>query len=124
MKKRFSAASLFLIEQVAAVLIFIACAAVCTGLFVRARQMTRDSADLTYAAAAARSASEAFYAAPDEETLAALLGARAESGALVVMDGVYTLRLSARAEEGMAWANISVSADGDEIYTLSAAKAR
>ena len=55
---------------------------------------------------------------------AALLGARAESGALVVMDGVYTLRLSARAEEGMAWADISVSADGDEIYTLSAAKAR
>ena len=125
MKRLLSAASLFLIEQVAAVLIFIACAAVCTGVFVRAWQMTRDSADLTYASAAARSAAEAFYAAPDMEALATLLDAQVSGEALAVTDEGYTLRLSRRTEQGLLWADISVlTSDGDEVYTLSAAKAR
>ena len=71
---------LFAIELVAAVGVFILCAAVCVGVIVQAEVMSRDSADLVRAVNEARNAAECFKAADgDLERTAALFGGELQS---------------------------------------------
>ena len=66
---------LFAIELVAAVGVFILCAAVCVGIIVQAEVMSRDSEDLVQAVNEARNAAECFKAANgDLERTAELFG--------------------------------------------------
>ena len=83
-----SASSLFLIELIIAIGFFAVASAVCLQLFVRARLVSIQSADLSRATLAAQSAAEAFRGCGGSlEEASALLGGQEEGGALTVWYG-------------------------------------
>lgn len=83
-----SASSLFLIELIIAIGFFAVASAVCLQLFVRARMVSIQSADLSRATLAAQSAAEAFRGCGGSlEEVSALLGGQEEGGALTVWYG-------------------------------------
>ena len=116
---------LFTIELLISVGIFSLCAAVCVGLFVRAKVMSRDSAELSRAVAEARNAAECFKAAGgDLEETARLIGGELAGDALLVRyDEDFALTLVSVQESGYKSAVLSVTrCDTDEdILTWSVA---
>jgi len=83
-----SASSLFLIELIIAIGFFAVASAVCLQLFVRARLVSIQSADLSRATLAAQSAAEAFRGCGGSlEKASALLGGQEDDGALTVWYG-------------------------------------
>ena len=83
-----SASSLFLIELIIAIGFFAVASAVCLQLFVRARLVSIQSADLSRATLAAQSAAEAFRGCGGSlEEASALLGGQEDDGALTVWYG-------------------------------------
>lgn len=95
--------NLFLLELVCCLLLFALCAAVCTGLLVRAHGMSRESAELTDAVYIAQSAAEAWKAGE----------APAEAW------GAYRVTCRAGAEDASPrTCDITVTLDGRTVYTL------
>ena len=135
-------ANLFLVELVLNLLIFALCAAVCLGLLARARGMSRESADLTLAVAAAQTAAEEWrlgQTGGDSWCPAALFrGGSVAAGKFLRADGspipasqaalrddadgvAYTLTMNEARVDGLRTAWISVRAGylGGEIYALT-----
>ena len=118
-----SASSLFLIELIIAIGFFAVASAVCLQLFVRARLVSIQSADLSRATLAAQSAAEAFRGC-------GLLGGQEDDGAPTVWYGpdwnpcgrenaAYRLTLT-RGEGRPVPAEILVSRleDGSSLFSL------
>lgn len=126
-----SASSLFLIELIIAIGFFAVASAVCLQLFVRARLVSIQSADLSRATLAAQSAAEAFRGCGGSlEKASALLGGQEDDGALTVWYGpdwnpcgrenaAYRLALT-RGEGRPVPAEILVSRleDGSSLFSL------
>ena len=126
-----SASSLFLIELIIAIGFFAVASAVCLQLFVRARLVSIQSADLSRATLAAQSAAEAFRGVGGSlEKASALLGGQEDDGALTVWYGpdwnpcgrenaAYRLTLT-RGEGRPVPAEILVSRleDGSSLFSL------
>lgn len=95
--------SLFLLELVLDLLIFSVCAAVCAGLLVYARMLSRDSATL---------ADAVFYAQTAAETWRA--GGEPEAG-----ENGFTIAVTpAENGAGPETARIAVSRDGKEVFVI------
>lgn len=113
---------LFAIELLVSVGIFSLCAAICVGLFVRAKLMSRDSAELSRAVIEARSVAECFKAAGgDMETTARLTGGGIAAGGALFLEydedwnklapgtmGIFELALLPAQEDGYMRASLSV----------------
>ena len=86
---------LFSIELLLCVGVFVFCAAVCTGIFVRAEMMSRQSAELNTAVNEARNLAEAYQASGgDLARVCASGGGSVEDGELVLTREGLTLRLT------------------------------
>ena len=97
---------LFLLELVLCLTIFVLCAAVCAALLVRAWSLSRESARLTQGVYLAQSAAEALRAGAD----------------LPQMPQDYDLDVRAEPpEDGVCAATITVSCQGEIVYTLDTA---
>ncbi|MCL2079940.1 MAG: hypothetical protein FWH17_08900 [Oscillospiraceae bacterium] len=72
-------ASLFLIEQVVAVIVFAVCAAVCAGVFAESYFKANDAKDISAALAAARNGAETFKYFKNPSDAALALGGHAYS---------------------------------------------
>lgn len=85
---------LFSIELLLCVGVFVFCAAVCTGIFVRAELTSRESAELNSAVNEARNLVELFQAARGSlEQVSAYSGGSLEDGGLVLLREGFVLRL-------------------------------
>lgn len=85
---------LFSIELLLCVGVFAFCAAVCTGIFVRAEMMSRQSAELNLAVNEARNLAEVFQASGGSlDRVRAYSGGSLEGGGLVLSREGLTLRL-------------------------------
>lgn len=86
---------LFSIELLLCVGVFVFCAAVCTGIFVKAELTSRESAELNAAVSEARNVAELFQAAGGSlEQVSAYSGGRLEDGGVVVLRDGLVLRLT------------------------------
>lgn len=95
--------SLLLLEIVLDLFIFAVCAVVCTGLLVRARQMSDDSAKLTDAVFAAQTAAETWRAGQQPAGKA----------------GAFAIEMKPVQDSAVKEAvSISVLLDGQEVYTI------
>lgn len=128
-----SRSGLLVIELLIATAVFSLCAAICTGLFVRADAVSRESAALSHAVAAAQNAAECFKAAGgDPARTAALAGGTVTADGTVVLGydadwaltddkPAYTVTLRPEAADGYRRASV-IAADAQEtLYTLPAA---
>lgn len=98
---------LFSIELLICVGVFVFCAAVCSGIFVRAELMSRESEELNLAVSEARSLAERWKASGgDLDRTAVQGGGRVEDGTLVLEREHLILRLSP--EEG----TLTATSDG------------
>ena len=96
-----SASSLFLIELIVAIGFFAVASAVCLQLFVRARLVSIESADLSRATLAAQSAAEAYRGCDgDIKALAILLGEEEQDGSLLLR---YDAEWRPSAQQGAAY---------------------
>ena len=113
---------LFAIELLIAVGVFIFCAAICLGLFVKAETISADSVDLNRAVNEARSAAECYKAVGgDLEKTAALVGGSVSGDKLTVvydsdwnvLQGAvqvsYTLELDSKSSK------VSVTSGSEEL---------
>lgn len=110
-------AGLFAIELFTAVCVFVFCAAVCGGLFVRADVMSRESEDLSRAVNEARSAAECYKAAGGDLYMTAeLFGGEVEGGVLVweSEDGLV-IHMTSREEDGYTAGGLTASLDGETL---------
>jgi hypothetical protein len=132
MKRTNSRSALFLGEVVLALLIFALCSAVCVGLLFRAYRISEASRELSQAVFCAQSAAESFKYQPDLEKVAALLGGDMRSGRCYIyynkswqqttgQDAVFTMLIAPHSEEGVAYADISLSDEAGSIFELHAA---
>ena len=119
-------AGLFAIELLIAVGVFAFCAAVCTGLLVKAEAMSRESEVLNRAVNEGRNLCECYKAADGSlDRAAALAGGSLEQEALVLRGDGFTLRLGA--EEGEAQGGcpvgslVACSAGGETLFTWTVA---
>jgi len=86
---------LFSIELLLCVGVFVFCAAVCTGIFVKAELTSRESAELNAAVSEARNVAELFQAAGGSlDRVRAYSGGSLEDGGLVLSREGLTLRLT------------------------------
>ncbi len=110
-------AGLFAIELLIAVCVFVFCAAVGGGLFVRAEVTSRDSVVLNRAVNEARSAAECFKAAGgDLDMTARLLGGDVENGVLVIKtDEGLILNMTSHEEEGFTAGELTVYYDDEKL---------
>lgn len=81
---RLPRSQLFMLELIAAVLIFALCMAVCAGLFIKAGSLSTDSRNLTGAVYAVETAAEAFAAEPSLTALARTLEGTVDGGTVTV----------------------------------------
>ncbi|HPE15484.1 MAG TPA: hypothetical protein PK597_00870 [Oscillospiraceae bacterium] len=108
MKKPVARPVLLLTELILDLFIFVVCTAVCAGLLVKARGMSRDAQQLTAAVAVAQTAAENLRAGASVSSLSGL-------GA----DGGYAVEILDRgAGDGASGYEITVSYDGRAVYTL------
>ena len=113
---------LFSIELLICVGVFVFCAAVCTGIFVRAELMSWDSAELNRAVNAARSVSECYQSAGgDLDRVAALCGGSLVKDALIIHDAEFTLWLTPLESEGYAAAELTVWREDTALMTWTVA---
>ncbi|MBQ1376269.1 MAG: hypothetical protein IIY69_08295 [Clostridia bacterium] len=109
-------AGLFAIELLIAVCVFVFCAAVCGGLFVRAEVTSRDSVVLNRAVNEARSAAECFKAAGgDLDATARLLGGDVENGVLVIKTDEGLILNMTSHEEGFTAGELTVYYDDERL---------
>jgi hypothetical protein len=108
MKQPVGRSSLLLTELILDLFIFVVCTAVCVGLLVKARGMSRDAQELTAAVAVAQTAAEELRAGVPASSLSAL-GAG---------DGYAVEILAADTADGAAAYEITVFRDGRAVYTL------
>ena len=86
---------LFSIELLLCVGVFVFCAAVCTGIFVRAELTSRESAELNFAVSEARNLAELYQAAGGSlEQVRAYGGGSLDGGGLVLSREGLILRLT------------------------------
>ena len=122
---RSSHSSLFAIELLSAAGVFILCASICIGLFVRAEIISASSADLNRAVEESRNAAECWKAAKGDLAAAAALcgGEPAEDALRLYYDKDWT-RCSAEARDGF---QITVlpqpSGDGFRLADITASAA-
>ncbi len=96
-----SRSSLFAIELLSASGMFILCAAICIGLFVRAEVISASGADLNRAVEESRNVAECWKAAKgDLAATASLCGGTVEQGALRLYYDKEWARCSAEARDG------------------------
>lgn len=121
-----------LLEIVAAVFLFAIISGICATLFVQAKEISQDSANLTMAMVQAQRAAEAFKAADgDAVATAALLKGAAEEDVVMLAFGpdwqpaqgeaAYTLTAAMSREGELARAVITVRGETDELYRLDVA---
>lgn len=128
-----SRSGLLVIELLIATAVFSLCAAICTGLFVRADAVSRESAALNRAVAAAQNAAECFKAAGgDPARTAALSGGVAAADGAVVLGyddawaltddtPVYTVTVRPETADGFRRASVTVADTKQTLYALPAA---
>lgn len=102
MKESGSRFSLFLMELVIDLFLFVLCAAVCVGLLLHARSMSLESTRLTQAVYLAQSAAEALRAGEDLP--------EAPEG--------YRCEVSQAEEDGLSAAEIEIFWGDTSLYTL------
>ena len=86
---------LFSIELLLCVGVFVFCAAVCTGIFVRAEMTSRESAELNSAVSEARNLAELFQASGGSlDEVRAHSGGSLDGGGLVLSRDGLALRLT------------------------------
>ncbi|MDR2530959.1 MAG: hypothetical protein LBC65_05420 [Oscillospiraceae bacterium] len=135
--RRSAKTSLFLIELLAALLLFAFCAAISVRLFAAANRRLKDAQDLTAAVQLANSAAELYKAkANDPAALTALLNGSRVSSTISVFygserDTVEVLAPNSRDtgfrldltidEDGDAFIRVSRSPSGETLYELIAA---
>lgn len=121
-----------LLEIVAAVFLFAIISGICATLFVQAKEISEDSANLTMSMVQAQRAAEAFKAADgDTEATAALLGGSTEEDRVTLAFGpdwqpargeaAYTLAAAIIREGELARAVITVGNETGELYRLDVA---
>lgn len=103
--------SLFLVELILDLALFAVCAAVCVGLLIHARGMSRESTRLTDAVYIAQTAADTLRSG---STLTA--GAWSTRGP--EENGAYFLSVERSDEGNVHSARISVSADNTPLYSL------
>ena len=113
-----SKSGLLSIELLICVGVFAFCAAVCTGILVRAELISRDSAELNRTVYAARNVAECYLAAGGSlERTAELCGGGLENGTLVSeADGVI-LRLSPEPAKDVVAGRLTAVRGSDTLLT-------
>lgn len=117
---------LFAIELLIAVGVFVCCAVICLGVFVRAEVMSTDNAARESALVLAENTVESWKSVGgDLARTAARCGGTVSDGALTVTEGELTLSLSPLDAEGYALAEVRVEYAGDELlrWTVAAMEA-
>ena len=113
---------LFAIELLIAVGVFVCCAVICLGVFVRAEVMSTDNAARENALVLAENTVECWKSVGGDLTeTATLCGGAVENGALAVTDGALALSLTPRSSEGYALAEVRVLYAGDELLCWTVA---
>ena len=113
--------SLVLMEQLVMVLVFALAASLCLGVFVKADQISRDTARRDEAVLLAQNGVEALKStAGNLETAARILGGSAADGSLTVQSGGFVLeaRIADSGIAGLGQAEISVYTEGELIFEL------
>lgn len=121
-----------LVELVVAVLLFALCSAVCVKIFVTAKLISDDSANLSYAVVAAQSAAECFKSCGGDATKTANLLDGSSDGSnfsvyynegwnCVKENGKYILFGEITEKQRLKYCKITVNDDKNELFSISVA---
>ena len=123
---------MLILELLLTVVLFSACALVCSAVYIRANELSMQSRELGHAVIAAESAAEAFHISNDVPHLAGLLGGSDRSGVCLVYyneNGSVSagptqrfMEVSISEKVKQRVAEISYYNDGQLIYTLQSKK--
>lgn len=113
--------SLVLMEQLVMVLVFALAAALCLGVFVKADQISQETAHRDEAVLLAQNGAEVLKScAGDLEKAAGILGGTSSGTGLTVSSGAYTLEIELEDSgiPGLGQAQICVYVEEEPICTL------
>lgn len=113
--------SLVLMEQLVMVLVFALAAALCLGVFVKADQISRETARRDEAVLLAQNGAEVLKScAGDLQKTADILDGTSSNAGVTVISGVYTLEIELEDSGilGLGQARICVYVEEEPIFTL------
>lgn len=130
-----ASSGVFMLEMIIVILFFSIASVICVGLFVEARLLSSQSAQLSNAANLCRNAAECVRAVGDDPAaLNGLLGGAAQGEDYIICynsemeaveetspDARYRLIIDFDRQQEMLYADITLSEQNDPLYTLQTA---